>query len=296
MILVVGCGYIGRRVADTLHVAGILVTGVTHSAESTAELNETRRFPAFSCDVGDAAAVQDLAERLDKDQLTIIHCASSSRGGAESYRKVFLQGCENLHRHFPTARLIFTSSSSVYPQTDGSIVTEESDASPDRETSRVLRETEDLVLSHGGCVARLAGIYGPGRSFVLKNFLEGTAVIEGNEDHGRCLNQIHRDDAANALAHLAVGAQQGIFNVVDDAPMTQRECFIELSRRFRMPVPGVAAPDMNRKRAWTHKRLSNAKLRASGWTPRYPSYFDALDGDPELVPSILAQVGPMRES
>ena len=91
----------------------------------------------------------------------------------------------NLRRHFPRRASFFTSSSSVYPQTDGPLVTEESDASPDRETSRILRETEELVLSRGGCVARLAGIYGPGRSFVLKNFLEGTATIEGNEGNGR---------------------------------------------------------------------------------------------------------------
>src|SRR4051794_690854 len=145
MILVIGCGYIGKRVADSLHAGRILVTGVTHSAESAEELHETRHFPVFSCDVSDGASVQELSEKLKTDQLTILHCASSSRGGAESYRKVFLQGCENLQRSFPAARLIFTSSSSVYPQTDGSIVTEESDASPDRETSRLLRETEDLV-------------------------------------------------------------------------------------------------------------------------------------------------------
>ena len=96
--------------------------------------------------------------------------------------------------------------------------------------------------------------------------------------------------------HLTGTAQQGIFNVVDDVPMTQRECFTELSRRFGVPLPPVAEPDMNRKRAWTHKRLSNEKLRATGWSPRYCSYFDALDGDPELVPSILAQVGTMREA
>jgi nucleoside-diphosphate-sugar epimerase len=243
----------------------------------------------LACDVGDEAAVRDLAASIAPPPRAIIHCASSNRGGADAYRAVHLKGCTHLLRSFPGARLLFTSSSSVYGQTDGSVVT-------DRETSRVLRETEDLVLSRGGCVTRLAGIYGPGRSFALKNLLEGKAAIEANDGDGRCLNQIHREDAASAIAHLVTTAAQGVFNVVDDVPMTQRECFTELAARFGKPMPPVAEPDTGRKRAWTHKRLSNAKLRASGWVPRFPTYLSALDDDPDLVPSILAQVGTMRDA
>jgi nucleoside-diphosphate-sugar epimerase len=296
MILIIGCGYVGERAADLLHGQEREVTGITHSAASAARLSQAKPYRVLRCDVSDDVSVQHLATKLGAAPHTIIHCASSSRGGAEMYRKVYLEGCAYLQRCFPGARILFTSSSSVYPQTDGSVVTEESDASPDRETSRLLRETEDMVLTHRGCVARLAGIYGPGRSFVLKNFLEGTATIEGNDGAGRFLNQIHREDAASALAHLATAAREGIFNVADDCPMTQRECFTELSRRFHKPMPAISEPDTNRKRAWTHKRVSNTKLRASGWRPRYASYFNALDADPELVPSILAQVGVMRDA
>lgn len=295
MILIIGCGYVGERVADLLHAQGHEVTGVTHSADSAARLAQAKAYRVLACDVSDCSAVQELATGLAVQPHTVLHCASSNRGGAEMYRKVHVQGCTHLHEHFPTARLLFTSSSSVYPQTDGSPVTEDSDATPDRETSQLLRATEDFVLAQGGSAARLAGIYGPGRSFVLKNFLEGTAAIEGNEGNGRCLNQIHREDAASALVHLITGSHRGIFNVVDDSPMTQRECFAELAKRFDRPMPPVTAPDMSRKRAWTHKRLVNAKLRGSGWQPRFPSYFTALDEDPLLVPSILAQVGAMRE-
>lgn len=296
MILVIGCGYVGERVADLLHGQEHEVVGVVHSAVSAARLSQAKPWRAAACDVSDDAAVQQLALSLPATPRMILHCASSNRGGAEMYRKVHVGGCANLHRHFGQSPILFTSSSSVYPQTDGSLVTEDSDATPDRETSRLLRVTEDFVLAHGGCVARLAGIYGPGRSFVLKNFLEGTATIEGNHGDGRCLNQIHRSDAAGALVHLLTGAHTGIFNVVDDAPMTQRECYTELARRFHKPLPPISGPDMNRKRAWTHKRVSNAKLRASGWTPRFPGYFSALDDDPQLVPSILAQVSTMRDS
>ncbi len=77
--------------------------------------------------------------------------------------------------------MLFTSSTSVYAQRDGSWVTEESETKPARETGRILLETEEFVLGHGGIVARLAGIYGPGRSALLSKFLAGEAIIDPGE-------------------------------------------------------------------------------------------------------------------
>lgn len=313
--LVIGCGYVGGRLADLLHQQGQTVIGFTHTPESAAEITRTKPYRALPCDISNPEAVANLAAAVAQilnpkspndpvppnpqsaihnpqsaSPLTLIHCASSNRGGVEAYRAVYVEGTRHLLEAFPSAHFLFTSSTSVYPQTQGELVTEESDATPDRETSRLLRETEDMVLAHGGAVARLAGIYGPARSFVLKNFLEGVATIEGNDGHGRTLNQIHREDAATALAHLALQQTPGIFNVGDDLPMTQRDCFLELSRRFHRPLPPLTEPNIGRKRAWTNKRVANTRLRATGWTPRFPGYFDALDHDPALVPSILAQL------
>jgi shikimate kinase/nucleoside-diphosphate-sugar epimerase len=290
MFLIIGCGYVGERLADMLHAAQHEVVGVTHSADSAARLTAAKPYPVYTCDVSDGESVSALTTRLSVNPSVIVHCASSNRGGAEMYRKVYLDGCRNLQRTFPGAHLVFTSSSSVYPQTDGSWVNEESEAIPDRETSRILREAEELVLANGGCVARLAGIYGPARSFVLKNFLEGTASIEGNDGEGRYLNQIHREDAASALMQLSVLKEKGIYNIVDDQPMTQRECFVHLAEKFARPMPPISEPKTERKRAWTHKRISNAKLHGTGWSPLYESYFAALERDTELVPSIMAQV------
>ena len=43
--------------------------------------------------------------------------------------------------------LLFTSSTSVYAQTDGSVVTEESPAIPDRETGSLLLAAETVTLA-----------------------------------------------------------------------------------------------------------------------------------------------------
>ena len=277
-VLIAGCGFVGLATARVMHGAGWEVLGCTHSEESAHAL-AAEPFAVRPADLTDPAALETLADWRGCE--AIIHCASSGRGGAEVYRAVYLGGARNLLTVLAPQRLLFTSSTSVYAQNDGAWVTEESPAEPDRETGRILLETEDLVLAAGGCVARLAGIYGPGRSVLLKKFLAGEAVIEG--DGTRWINQIHRDDIATALALLVERRATGLFNASDDTPMTQREIYTWLATHFARPLPPTGPIDANRKRGVTSKRVSNARLRTLGWAPRYPSFRNALEGDPPLL-------------
>jgi nucleoside-diphosphate-sugar epimerase len=271
-ILIAGCGYIGQAAADLLHAAGWVVEGWTRSAESAASLS-AKPYPVRVVDISKSAQLAECAGMFD----AVVHCASSSGGDAEMYRRVYLDGARNLLETFPGSKLLFTSSTSVYAQRDGSWVTEESDAKPLRETSRVLLETERLVLADSGVVARLAGIYGPGRSALLKRFLNGSAMIDPEND--RFVNQVHRDDVASALLLLlsreAEGAQ--IYNVVDDQPILQSECYRWLAQRLNRPLPPTGRSTQERKRGDSNKRVSNAKLRALGWTARYPSFAEGME-------------------
>jgi len=266
--LVAGAGFVGGVLVEQLRDAGHRVTPVTRS----------------ECDITDWDSVSEFAD--GKGEVDgIVHCASStSRGSAtdreEAYRAIYLEGCRNLLAAFEPGMFIFTSSTSVYGQTDGSIVDEESPAVPDSGTGKVLREVEEDILAAGFSVARLAGIYGPGRSFLLKKFQAGESVIDGMEDgaEGRWINQVHRDDAASALAFLLTqNPENGLFNACDSKPMRQREFFQAMVTHLGGAMPPVAPPDPNRKRGWSDKAVSNAKLRALGWQPKFPSYFDALN-------------------
>ena len=128
-----------------------------------------------ACDISKLDEVEALAGRVGGFD-AIVHCAASGRGAGDRagrYRAVYLEGSQNLLTVFPSAHLLFTSSTSVYAQTDGDLVDECSPAEPSAETGKILRESEELALGGGGTVVRLAGIYGPGRSFLLKRFLEG---------------------------------------------------------------------------------------------------------------------------
>jgi len=268
-LLLIGHGYLGQAITREFRENGWEV-----AATSLSGGNDT-----LACDVGN----RDEVARLPVADF-IVHCAASGRGGAEAYQRVYVDGCQNLADSFPGVPLLFTSSTSVYAQTDGSVVTEDSPAVPDRETGSLLLAAEQAALAAGGTVTRLSGIYGPGRSVILKKFLSGEALIE--EDGRRFLNQIHRDDAARAIFHLASGkAQRGIFNLSDSTPLSQLGCHEKLSALFHKPLPPSGPRDLNRKRGWTHKQVSNEKIRATGWQPRFPSFLDAA---PEVALSLAA--------
>jgi nucleoside-diphosphate-sugar epimerase len=271
--LIAGCGFLGEAAAGFFCTDGWKVVGLTASAESAARLSE-RSYAAMAADISSAESLAAVRARHGAFDL-VLHCASSGRGGAGAYRRVYVDGAAQLSKTFPEARLLFTGSTSVYAQATGEWVDENSPAEPDRETGRLLLEAENIALAAGGCVLRLAGIYGPGRSVLLRKFLEGSAVLE---DGGtRWINQIHRDDAA--LAALAVarsGVPGTIFNVADDQPATQREIHGWIADFLDRPLPPEGPADLNRKRGWTSKRVSNARLRALGWAPQFPSYCAAL--------------------
>lgn len=285
-ILIAGCGYVGQATADLFHVAGWSVEGWTQSAESAAKL-AAKPYPVYGIDITDEGRISAYAGVFD----AIIHCASSGGGDADAYRQIYLNGARRLLDRFGGSRILFTSSTSVYAQRDSSWVTEESETKPARETGRILLETEELVLGHGGIVARLAGIYGPGRSALLSKFLAGKAIINPSND--RFVNQVHCDDIAAALFLLfnRPASTGEIYNVVDDQPILQSECYRWLAGKLNRPVPPLGSSTSTSKRGATNKRISNAKLRAIGWTPQYPTFAEAMGKS--ILPS-FAEVISMR--
>jgi nucleoside-diphosphate-sugar epimerase len=272
-ILIAGCGYVGEAAADLFHSAGWNVEGWVHSKESAARLS----VKPYSIRVIDISQRGDVAKRAGAFD-AVIHCASSGGGDAEAYRQIYLNGARHLLETFPKAKILFTSSTSVYAQRDGSWVKEESETKPLRETSRILLEVEKLILEKGGIVARLAGIYGPLRSALLSKFLNGTATIDPNND--RFVNQVHRDDIASALFLLLNREPQWaaqIYNVIDDQPLLQSECYCWLAQRLKRPLPPTRKSEQPHKRGDTNKRVSNTKLHQLGWTPDYPTFGDAME-------------------
>jgi nucleoside-diphosphate-sugar epimerase len=281
--IIIGCGFIGEATADLLFQEGWAVRGVCATVDSATKFSN-KPYAVEVCDASQVVHLRQFASASAPPDL-IVFCASSRGGGEKEYRDLYLRGIQNLLEVWPRAQLLFTSSTSVYGQTQGELVDEESPTNPTPTTGKVLLEVEQVVLASGGTAARLAGIYGPGRTALMKKFLTGEAILEAGGH--RWTNQIHRDDASRALVHL-INAPPGIYNVCDDKPTTQLEIYQWLADFFRRPLPPEGFIDFRRKRGWTSKRVSNQKLRALAWAPQWPSYQSAI---PDLALTVRNLVG-----
>ena len=140
------------------------------------------------------------------------------------------------------------------------------------------------MIGTGGAVARLAGLYGPGRCAPLEKLLQGKAMIQG--DGTRTMNTLHQLDAAGALRFLAGSEGHGLFNVVDNQPVSEMEWFQFVCQRLHKALPSTGPRDLNRKRGWTNKRVSNQKLRSLGWDPIYPTFKEGMAQMLDEVPRI----------
>ena len=274
-VLIVGCGYVGLPLGAELARRGHAVFGLRRSALAEAEMQAAGITPLHA-DI----TQPDSLKKLPRDFDWVVNCTASGGGGADDYQKIYLEGNRNLVAWLadsPPKKFVYTSSTSVYAQNDGSVVAEESPVEPEAPTAKVLVETEKLLLdvAHGSrgrlphqprfpaVILRVAGIYGPGRGHFFKQFLRGEARIEG--DGSRWLNMIHRDDLIGfIIAALERGTPGEIYNAADNEPATQLEFLTWLAAELKRPLPPrvVADTEVWRKRGVTNKRVSNAKLRA----------------------------------
>jgi len=303
--LIVGCGYVGLPLGAELIRLGHEVFGLRRNAAAQGELKAVGIQP-FVADV----TQPDTLAKLPRDFDWVVHCVASRGGSAEDYRRIYLQGARHVLEWLAPAsaeaparqtlrKFVYTSSTSVYGQTDGSQVKETSPTGPVTETAKVLLETEQVLRDvfqqkkFPAVILRVAGIYGPERGHGFRQFLNNEARIEG--DGSRFLNMIHRDDVIGCIiAALKHGRAGEIYNAVDDEPVRQLDFFQWLAEELGRDLPPSAPAnfDENRKRGVTNKRVSNRKLKTElGYQFKYP---DFRSGYTEEI-SRLEQTGKLPE-
>lgn len=284
-VAVFGCGYVGEALARVLVGEGVRVGALTRNPAQAERLRQAG--------VGEVALAELPGDGtwsgvLKAEYASVVNCLSPAGRGPEGYRQSYIGGQQAIlewARRKGVRRYVQTGSTSVYPQDGGPWVTESAPTEGASETGavileseRMLREAEDAFESW--VILRLAGIYGPGRHYLLDRLREGVAVLPGSGGHH--LNLVHRDDIVTALlASLRAGAEKtGVYNIADGHPERKDTVVSWLAAQLGSPPPRFdpeQSTDRLRRRGgrMPDRKIANAKARETlGWVPMYPSFRD----------------------
>jgi nucleoside-diphosphate-sugar epimerase len=285
-LVIFGSGYVGGAVARQALARGWRVTALTRNPSTAAAL----RAAGMQVIVGDLAGT-DWHTRIEACDF-VLNAVSSGGGGVEAYRHSYVAGMRSIVEwagvRGSIRALVYTSSTSVYAQGDGVVVTENLPAEPTTERGQLLREAERIAQGGAGSasgrgyrravILRLAGIYGPERAHLVDQVRSGVVAGVG----GHRLNLAHRDDICRAVWAAFQGpadAGDAIFNVADDAPAPKAEVVRWLARRLGLPEPVFSGtPAGSRERVTPDRIISNARLkRVLAWTPEFPSFREGYE-------------------
>lgn len=268
-VLIAGCGDVGSRLATRLLDFGWEVHGLRRNVA---------RLPEGVIGVaGDLFNKECPATWPIGAVDYLVYCAAATDHDEAGYRAAYIQGLQHVLEWLndygqSPKRLVFVSSSSVFGQQNGEWVDETSSAVATGYSGQVMLEAEQVALASGfpASVVRLTGIYGPGREWLLTQVRRGYRVVTEPPLYG---NRIHVDDAAGLIAFLLEADHRGValddvYIGVDDAPAPLADVVGWLREYL-----GVTewADDASVRRTGS-KRCSNARVKALGWLPTYPTY------------------------
>ncbi|WP_029909583.1 SDR family oxidoreductase [Pelobacter seleniigenes] len=231
---IVGCGDIGLRVARELISAGHRVQATAHFAERGAALEQEGIRPIVA-----NFDYQDEVPELLVHGHGIFYFLPPQGGGSSDYRMVNF--CRRLSVDNCPSKLVYISTSGVYGDCGGQLVTEETPLNPltSRAKRRVSAETQlGEAASRLGfelVILRVTGIYGPGR-LPFAQLQKGHQVLRPEESP--LTNRIHSLDLVRiCLAAMERGKQGDVFNVCDGHPSSMSEYFTQVAETFGFPVP-----------------------------------------------------------
>ncbi|MGE9293340.1 MAG: NAD-dependent epimerase/dehydratase family protein [Puniceicoccales bacterium] len=290
-LIIFGCGYVGREVARQALEKGWDVRALTRNPDKAAELRQLGLSQVVVADLDE----DTWHDQLDPHPDFVLNCVSSAGGGIDGYRKSYIDGQQSILKWAADGHVgtyVYTSATSVYPQSEGEWVDESASTDGASEHGSLLLESESLLQGARGIsrwfVLRLGGIYGPGRHYFVDKLRTGDTTFPGSGESW--LNLIHRDDIASAVfAAFEAPAEiaKRVYNVVDGQPASRGEIIGWLAEQLGQPAPTftpqqASARDSGRRSSGG--KLPNRRIDAGlierelAWKPAFKNFRDGFTG------------------
>ena len=262
-IAVVGFGYVGSQLAGRLATSRHEVFGVRRSQFSHPQV------VSVQADVTDSSSLAALPPDLDR----VIYAVSPGSREDEAYRLAYPVGLENLIKAVPQARIIFVSSTAVYPQKAGETVDEESATGATSFSSQRLLEAEKILTedSRRHVIVRSSGIYGEGRTRLVSQLAVHDLDAEIRQIS---TSRIHRADLAACLAYLTESSHPRELYVASDphpATLGEMQVWVREQLKGKSLVQSQSAT-ATAARNRSSRRLLPTRLLGEGFQFKYPSF------------------------
>lgn len=272
-VLIIGCGYLGERVARAEKAGGARVIALVRSAEGVARL-AAQGIESLRADLDDPASLPTLPTA----QASLYYFAPPPSSGVTDTRlENFLAAIAQ-----PPAPVVLISTTGVYGDCRGEWVTEDRPPHPLADRARRRLDAEQRLRAWGQvhdvpvAILRVPGIYGPGR-LPVSRLQAGEPVLR--EAESPWSNRVHIDDLARACLAARARRADGVYNISDGHPSTMTDYFNRVADALGLPRP----PQITRAQADTvlsdgmhsylaeSKRLDNRRMREElGVEPLFP--------------------------
>lgn len=268
-VLVLGFGDLGSRLVNLLDPLNYHITGVCRGSRDSAAAH----LQIINLDLYQPKSFAELFQTsFDVIVISMTPAERSDKG----YEQAYVQTChlllEQLQSRQQKPRLIlFISSTSVYAQSNGEWVDENSPAQPETFSGKRLLEAENLLQQSGFpvCIIRFSGIYGPGRDRLIRQVKTGQLLSST-----AFTNRIYADDCARAIVHLIEYQKHtsldAIYIATDNHPTPM--CEVQKWLAEQMDVKEIQWIEKPEERM--NKQIGNARLRATGFDFLYDGYQD----------------------
>lgn len=262
-IAIVGCGYVGTLLAKNLIKDSHEVTIFTRSSDRQKELLATFSnvilLPSYN-----EENFKPLLQDIEKVVITV------APNKADDYYNTYFNTTLAISKSInPVTQIIYTSSTSVYGDCNGEIVSESFNATPATKEGVILLESEQNILSTtNGCVLRLGEIYGPGREIETRlKKMEGRSFPGNGET---ITNLIHVEDIVKAICFAMAKPLTGIYNVVNDTHEKRKEFYNKLCKKYA--IAPIEWDSTLKSRHGGNRIVSNQKLKNSRFIFSHPFY------------------------
>ncbi len=287
-LMIFGSGYLGKELGRAALERGWRVLGLTRNQEKAENLEVGGFAKVWVADL----ATPDWWKEIVEVPNVVVNCVSSGGGGLEGYRQSYIGGNRSImgwvavhpeRERFKDTPFVYTGSTGVYPDAKGEWVTEEEAREGDGgprgdlllDAERVVREAAPSLFQRY-FILRLAGLYGPRRSFLIEQVRN--RLVRGEPDS--YLNLIRVEDAAGAILKCLDSPEDfgsRIYNVADGQPGKKEEIVEWLAVELGLEGPFFEAEQAMSWRAAKNRRISTEAIRKElGWKPDFADYRKGL--------------------